>query len=149
MTIQEAESFIRSFYDRFNSHTSDPCWLDKIVADVSDDCSIWDIPSGMTLVGKEGMQLFLSTWTTAFPDCSMEVKNMVVSEEQAVVEYVCHGTHTGTLYGPGGEIPPSGRKLLLHYCDVHRFKDGQIVEHHTYYDALGLLQQIGLISEET
>ena len=148
MTIQEVETFIRSLYDRFNSHITDPQWLDKVVANVSDDCNILDIPSGMMLAGKEGMQLFLSTWTTAFPDCSMEVTNMMVCEEQAVVEFTCRGTHTGTLYGPGGEITPSGHKLVLHYCAVYELKEGQIVEHRLYYDALRLLQQIGLINDE-
>jgi predicted ester cyclase len=148
MAIQNLETFIRSLYDGFNSHSTDPHWLDKVIVDVSDDCDILDIPSGMTLVGKEGMQLSLTTWTTAFPDCSMDVTNIVISEEQAVVEFICRGTHTGTLYGPGGEITPSGRKLVLQYCSIYCVKDGELIEQRIYYDALGLLQQIGLIDEE-
>jgi predicted ester cyclase len=148
MAIQDLETFIRSLYDGFNNHITDPHWLDKVVVDVSDDCNILDIPSGMALVGKEGMQLFLTTWTTAFPDCSIDVTNMLIGEEQAFVEFTCRGTHTGTLYGPGGEITPSGRKLVLHYCSIYRFKDGELIEQRIYYDALSLLQQIGLINEE-
>ena len=148
MTAQEISPFIQSLYDTFNSHSSDPCWLDKVVTDISDECNILDIPSGLVLDGKEGMQLFLTTLTTAFPDCSMEMTNIVVGEEQAVAEFTCRGTHTGTLNGPGGEITPSGRTLTLHYCNVYRFEDGQLIEHRTYYDALSLFQQIGLIDEE-
>jgi ketosteroid isomerase-like protein len=148
MTIQETEILIRSLYDLFNTHTTDPQWLDKIVASVSDDCDILDVPSGMMLAGKEGMQLFLSTWTTAFLDCTFSITNMVVTENQAVVEFIGRGTHTGTLYGPAGEIAPSGRNLVLRYCIVHRVQEKQVVELHIYYDAMGLFQQIGLINEE-
>lgn len=148
MTIEETGSLIRSLYDVFNTHTTDPQWMDKITASISDDCDILDVPSGMMLAGKEGMQLFLSTWTTAFLDCTFTVTNMVTTEDQVVVEFIGRGTHTGTLYGPAGEIAPSGRKLVLRYCIVHRIKDGQIIELHIYYDAMGLFQQIGLIDED-
>ena len=147
MIIQEPGAFVRSLYDLFNTHATDPQWLEKIVASISDDCDILDVPSRMMLVGKEGMQLFLSTWTTAFLDCTFSVTNMVVTENQVVVEFIGRGTHTGTLYGPAGEIAPSGHKLVLRYCIVHRIQDDQIVELHIYYDALSLLQQIGLINE--
>jgi steroid delta-isomerase-like uncharacterized protein len=148
MTIQETSDFVRSLYDMFNTHTTDAQWLEKIVAGVSDDCDILDVPSGMMLAGKEGMQLFLSTWTTAFPDCTFSITNTIDTEEQVVVEFIGRGTHTGTLYGPAGEIEPSGKQIVLRYCIIHKVQDQQIVEVRMYYDAMGLFQQIGLLDNE-
>jgi len=148
MTIQETSDFVRSLYDMFNTHTTDAQWMEKIVARVSDDCDILDVPSGMMLAGKEGMQLFLSTWTTAFPDCTFSITNTIDTEEQIVVEFIGRGTHTGTLYGPAGEIAPSGRQIVLRYCIIHKVQDQQIVEVRMYYDAMGLFQQIGLLDNE-
>jgi predicted ester cyclase len=102
----------------------------------------------MMLAGKEGMQLFLSTWTTAFPDCVFSITNTIDTEDQVVIEFVGRGTHTGTLYGPAGEITPSGRQIVLRYCIIHKVQNQQIVEVRMYYDAMGLFQQIGLLDDE-
>ncbi len=148
MTIQETSDFVQSLYDMFNTHATDAQWMEKIVDRVSDECDILDVPSGMMLAGKEGMQLFLSTWTTAFPDCVFSITNTIVTEDQVVIEFVGRGTHTGTLYGPAGEIAPSGKKIVLRYCIIHKVQEQQIVEVRMYYDAMGLFQQIGLLDNE-
>jgi ketosteroid isomerase-like protein len=77
----------------------------------------------------------------------VEIINLSTTENGAVVEFVGRGTHTGSLRTPVIDIPPIGRPFELRFCDVYKVKHGKIVRHSTYYDALGLLQQLGVIAQ--
>ncbi len=47
MTAQENIALARSLFDLYNSHQSDPAWLDKTVAALAEDCEIIDVPSAI------------------------------------------------------------------------------------------------------
>jgi steroid delta-isomerase-like uncharacterized protein len=145
MTTQEIVAFVRRGYDAYNVHQSDPHWLDYANEDVAEDSELVDIPSGMILRGPDGLKQFLLGFSTAFPDSRIEVTNVFATEEHAVVEAILRGTHTGVLHSPAGAIAPSGRKFELHACDVFQLRNRKIVRHASYYDALGFMQQLGVI----
>lgn len=145
MTTQEIVAFVRRGYDAFNARQSDPHWLDYANEDVAEDGEVVDIPSGMIFRGPEGLKQFLLGLSTAFPDCRVEVTNVFANAEQAVVEFIGRGTHKGILHSPAGDIPPTGRSFELRFCDVYQLRNGKIVRHASYYDALGFMQQLGLI----
>ncbi len=52
MTAQDNVTFARSLLDLYNSHQSDPAWLDKSVAALAADATITDVPTGRTLPGR-------------------------------------------------------------------------------------------------
>ena len=52
MTTQENATLARMAYDLYNDHQSDPAWLDKSLAAVSEDCEISLVPLGITLRGQ-------------------------------------------------------------------------------------------------
>jgi len=78
-------------------------------------------------------------------DARVEVTHLFATEDRAVVECILRGTHSGPLHGPAGALPPSGRSMRLQACEVFQVSNGMIVSHHTYYDMLGLLQQLGAL----
>lgn len=145
MTTQEIVAFVRRGYDAYNAHQSNPHWLDYTNEDVAEDGEMVDIPSGMIFRGPDGLKQFLMVFSTAFPESSVEVTNVFATEEHAVVEFTGRGTHTGVLHSPAGDIPPSGRKFELRFCDVYQLRNGKVTRHATYYDALSLMQQLGVI----
>jgi steroid delta-isomerase-like uncharacterized protein len=145
MTNQDIAAFVRRGYDAYNRHESDPQWLDYASEDVAEDCDVVDIPSGMVLRGPDGLKQFLLGFSTAFPDSSIEVTNVFATEEYATVEGILRGTHAGVLHSPAGDIPPTGRKVELHACEVFHIRNRKMVKHTSYYDALGFMQQLGLI----
>lgn len=145
MTTQEILAFVRRGYDAYNAHQSDPHWLDYTDTDVAADCEVIDIPSGMVLRGPEGMKQFLLLFSTAFPDSYGEVTAMLAGEDHAVVEVILHGTHTGVLHSAAGDLPPTGRRVALRACEVFQLKERKITRHATYYDALGFMQQLGVL----
>lgn len=58
-----------------------------------------------------------------------------------VVRWTMHGSHTGELLG----IPPTGKQVTLTGITIYRLSDGKIVEERGEEDALGLMQQLGVI----
>ena len=50
-------------------------------------------------------------WKQAFPDARGAIRNAVASGNTVVQEIMWEGTHTGPLEGPGGRLPPSGRRI--------------------------------------
>jgi ketosteroid isomerase-like protein len=42
------------------------------------------------------------------------------------------GTNTGPLRTPAGELPPTGRPMVLPFADVFRLADGKSTEHRVY-----------------
>ena len=145
MTTQEMMTFVQRGYDAYNAHQSDPHWLDYADTDVAADCEVVDMPSGMVLRGPEGLKQFLLVFSTAFPDSRGEVTAMFVGEDHAIVEAILHGTHTGVMHSAAGDLPPTGRQVALPVCELFQIKDGKITRHATYYDALGFMQQLGVI----
>ena len=145
MTVQETINLVQRDFDTYNNHSSDPEWLYKATAVITEDCEIIDIPSGIVLRGPEGYKEFLLQWSIAFPDSRADIANLFATEDQAVVEFTVRGTHAGPLSGASGEIAPTHRKLDLGICQLFRIKDGKFVKIVTYYDAMTMMQQFGLM----
>jgi steroid delta-isomerase-like uncharacterized protein len=145
MTAQENVALARSQLDLYNSHQSDPAWLDKTVAALAEDCETIDVPTGRTLRGPDEYRQTVLFFAEAFPDSRVEMTNVFATEDQAVVEFIGRGTNTGPLHMPTGDIPPTGQKSELRFCSVNRIKSGKIVSIHNYYDVMTMLQQLGLM----
>jgi steroid delta-isomerase-like uncharacterized protein len=82
-------------------------------------------------------------WKAAFPDGRGTIKNIVATGDAVVAEIVWEGTHKGTLQGPMGTLPPTGRRVNVAAVQVVRFDNGKIRELRHYFDLLTLLSQIG------
>ena len=145
MTVQENVALARSLLDLYNSHQSDPAWLDKIVAALAEDCEVIDVPTGRTLRGPDGYRQINLFFAEGFPDSSVELTNVFATEDEAVIEFTGRGTNTGPLHMPTGDIPPTGRYSELRFCGVYQIKSGKIVSLHNYYDVMTMLQNLGLV----
>jgi hypothetical protein len=45
----------------------------------------------------------------------------------------------------GSTVPPTGKHVVLRFCEVWRIRDGKVISLHNYGDNLSLLQQLGLM----
>ena len=67
-------------------------------------------------------------------------------------DYTCSvadftGTFKGTMKGADGKmIQPTNKRFSLEFCTVAKWKDGKITEERLFYDQLGMLKQIGIMS---
>ncbi len=145
MSAQENMAMSRSLSALFNSRHSDSEWLDKSGAAFAADSTFTNVPLGMTLPGAEGYKQFVMFFAEAFPDSTVEITNLFATDEQVVLEYTGRGTNTGPLHMPMGDIPATGRKGELRICDVMQIQNGKIINYHSYYDTITLMQQLGLV----
>lgn len=144
MSAKENTSLVRKLYKAINTHQSNAAWFDNVAASIAEDFQGIN-PRGVTRLGPDGLQEHYSQWIIAFPDCEVEITNVFAKKDQAVVEFIGRGVHAGALQSPTGDIQPTGRKAEVRFCEVFRFREGKIVSIHTYFDALDLMRQLGVI----
>jgi steroid delta-isomerase-like uncharacterized protein len=80
-------------------------------------------------------------FATAFPDGRINVDQIHVCGDTAIVEFTGTGTHNGELAG----IPPSGRKVSILVVDILDTRDGKIIAEREFIDMMALMQQIGAV----
>lgn len=70
---------------------------------------------------------------------------MSADENKATVvtRYTFIGTQTGPLMG----IPPTGKEVRMPGISIYRIANGQMQEAWVQYDALGLMQQLGVVPQ--
>jgi ketosteroid isomerase-like protein len=116
-------------------------------ADLFSPDVVTGVPDAGRLPGIEPFIAYGQAFLRAFPDGRIHGDRYVESADRIVVEGRFTGTNTGPLLTPAGELPPTGRAMVLPFADVFRVADGRIAEHRVYYDTLGLLAQLGLTPE--
>jgi steroid delta-isomerase-like uncharacterized protein len=122
--------------------------FDRIVAQTAEEFDWVMVPTGQTFRGLAGIRQYAQGWATAFPDGQIEDTRVTAGDSGAVVEFIGRGTHTGPLVSPAGEIPPTGRRIELTFCEAYRIKNGKIVGGAIYFDMAGMLQQLGLMPRQ-
>jgi steroid delta-isomerase-like uncharacterized protein len=90
--------------------------------------------------GPEGERKRSTLYRTAFPDLRLTVEDIIAEGETVMTRWSCHGTHKGDLNG----IAPTGKQFTISGVTILRFSNGKMVEGYVNWDALGLLQQLGV-----
>ncbi len=91
--------------------------------------------------GPDGVKQLVKGLRTIFPDWHISTDDVIAEGDKVVVRFTIHGTHQGE----GMDIPPTGKRVVYTGIDIFRIADGKIVERWGEVDALGLLQQLGVI----
>ena len=91
--------------------------------------------------GPEGFKAYVSAFRAAFPDLYATVEDQVAEDDRAAMRFSVIATHKGEFQG----IPPTGKQITLSGINIQRFVDGKIAENWVSLDALGMLQQLGVI----
>lgn len=100
-------------------------------------------PTG-TLQGPQGLRQDYDTYVTAFPDCHLQIEDMICEGDQVAVRFLATGTHSGRL----GLVAPSGKHLSVPGAAMLRIENGKIVSEHVTWDTLSMMQQIGAAPAE-
>ena len=101
-------------------------------------------PASGEVRGLEAARKFAATYREAFPDLQTAIEDQVAEGDKVVSRFSGRGTHLGETKDFG---PATGNRIEITGITIDRFSDGRIVEEWTNFDALGLLQQIGLVPE--
>lgn len=103
-----------------------------------------EAPGGIRLAGREAADTLWATWQEAFPGNRLEIISVHADDRGGVHEGRFTGTHTGTLRGPAGEIPPTGKRLEANFCGIYEFDDGKVTSFNLYFDQAELFTQLGI-----
>ncbi len=96
--------------------------------------------------GVEGAKQFAATYRQAFPDVQTTMEDQVAEGDKVVTRFTARGTHQGESEDFG---PPTGNRIEVTGITIEQFsEEGKIVEDWTNFDALGLMQQLGLVPEQ-
>lgn len=108
------------------------------------DCEI-TMP-GMGRIDRDTLHTqVLPAYKAGFPDLRHETLDAVETGDRVAVRLRTTMTHTGPFVTPQGEVPPTGRRVVLESADVVTITDGRISSWHTYFDQLSMLGQLGLL----
>ena len=136
MSTENDKAAVRQFYEEvFNKKN-----LAGVDAFVSSNQIDHGLPPGFP-AGMEGSKQFIGMYLTAFPDLHVTVEDMISEGDKITSRCTYRGTHRGELMG----IPPTGKQVTVTGIEINRFEDGKSVEHWLEYDALGMLQQLGVV----
>ena len=94
--------------------------------------------------GIENLRQFLTMFHAAFPDARYAAEEEVAEADKVVVRWRLSGTHRGDLLG----IPPTGKSVAWGGIAIFTVANGRVVSERGEEDALGLMQQLGVIPAE-
>jgi steroid delta-isomerase-like uncharacterized protein len=93
---------------------------------------------------KAGVLEFFGMYRAAFPDLRIDPQDILQSGDKVVTRARATGTHQGEFMG----IPATGKTIDVQLIDIVRFEDdGLGHEHWGVFDALAMLQQLGVVPE--
>ena len=94
--------------------------------------------------GPEDVKRFIGEFRQAFPDFRSTIEYQVAEGDMVVTRWSASGTHQGEFRG----IAPTGKPVAITGIGVFRFSDeGKVVESWDNLDELGMMQQMGAISQ--
>jgi steroid delta-isomerase-like uncharacterized protein len=93
--------------------------------------------------GPESEKKRATLYRTAFPDVRLTIEDIIAEGEIVMTRWSCRGTHKGDLSG----IAPTGKQINISGVTIARLANGKMAEGWVNWDALGLMQQLGLVPE--
>jgi steroid delta-isomerase-like uncharacterized protein len=93
--------------------------------------------------GPESEKKRATLYRTAFPDVRFQIDDVIAEGETVMARWSCAGTHKADLNG----IAPTGKHFSISGITVARFANGKMVEGWVNWDALGFMQQLGVVPE--
>ncbi len=86
----------------------------------------------------EGVKRFMRLFLASFPDLQHRVDDLIAEGDRVTARFTAWGTQRGEWRG----LAPTGKAVSYTGVTLARIVDGKIVEHHTWWDAMELLEQI-------
>lgn len=92
--------------------------------------------------GHDQVKMVTAELRAAFPDLVFKIDDVLsTTSDRVVVRWTVRGTHAGSLMG----LAATGRTATLKGIDILKITDGMVREDDAYWDAYGLLQQLGVL----
>jgi steroid delta-isomerase-like uncharacterized protein len=135
------------FADRFDKYET--AWnqgdigaFDQFFAE---DVIVHIIPEQTNYEGLDAFMQWAREARTAFPDLAVTTTSVIVGTDRVASQWEASGTHDGAMTTPA--IAPTGNSATWEGVTVYEIDDGSATEIWMYYDMIGLLTQLGVVSD--
>ena len=85
-----------------------------------------------------GVERFVRQFLFSFPDLQHTVETMIAEGDQVAVCFSARGTHAGKWM----DFAPTEKSIQYTGITLARIAGDKIVEHHTWWDKAGLMEQV-------
>jgi len=138
MSTEQNKTLVRRYWDEA-WNKGNLAVMDELVAS---DFDGHPLPSDANFgPGPEGQKRLVGLYRGAFPDMRMTIDDMIADGDRVVLRWTARGTNTGEMMG----MPATGKPATVTGIIVNRLAAGKIAEGWGNFDALGMLQQLGVI----
>jgi len=137
MEVQDSRTISRRFFENFWNTGN----LNAIGELATEDVVFRDRDMGEHR-GHDDTRAFLTMYRTAFPDLRFAIEEQIAEGDKVVTRWKARGTHRGELMG----IPPTERSVAVSGVTIDHIVDGRIAESIGSWDALGMMQQLGVLA---
>jgi steroid delta-isomerase-like uncharacterized protein len=132
------DNLLEQLIEAENSHD-----LERMLALMTDDVVIEDVPFGMVMRGKDVVKQGFSGFFSAASDFKVEPKSWVTNDKSFALELIFTGTQKGDFPG----LPASGKRFFVRGCSYGEFENGKIKGRRDYWDSASLTKQL-LVGEQ-
>lgn len=136
MSVEENKSIARRYAQMFNTGNLDDA--DELFAP---NFTLRHLDAPSPELDREGWKELSRPFISGLSERRLEVEDLVAEGDGVVARVTFSGRHTGSFQG----IPPTDREVETTGMVWFRITEGKIVEHWGEFDALGLMQQLGII----
>jgi steroid delta-isomerase-like uncharacterized protein len=136
MSTEENKALVRRWFAAFSS--GDVAAVDDLfAANVVDHSPA--VPNQAP--GREGIKQIVTSFRAAYPDLAFTVEDQIADGDKVASRWIARGTNTGTFMG----MPPTGKQVTIQGMLIVRVAGSEMVESWVNFDALGMLQQLGVV----
>lgn len=92
-------------------------------------------------VGPEAYKREVLRFLAGYPDLQWTVEDLIAEKDKVVACWTMSGTHKGDYMG----IPATNKKVSVDGITIHHIAAGKIMDSYSNWDALGMMQQLGVV----
>ncbi len=92
-------------------------------------------------VGPQAYKSQVALFLAGYPDLRFTVEDTVVEKDRVVACWTFSGTHEGDFMG----VPATNRRVSVDGMTIHHIAGGKIMDSYSNWDALGMMQQLGVV----
>jgi steroid delta-isomerase-like uncharacterized protein len=128
---EENKAAVRNWFEEgWNNHNPDI--IEKYFAE--------DFYNYSMDVNRDQLKQFISNTLIALPDIQFTIEDQIAEGDQVATRWTLRATHKGEFMG----VPATGKQFVASGMNISRHANGKYVEDWGNWDALGMLQQLGV-----
>jgi steroid delta-isomerase-like uncharacterized protein len=136
MSTEQNKSIVRRWIeDGWNKHNL------AVIDEVYAPTFVQHEPPPETVNSSEALKRYVGMYLTAFPDLNLSIEDLIAEGDKVVWRFKSSGHQNGPFMG----MPASGKTGSITGIVIFRLENSRIAEAWVNIDALGLLQQVGVI----